>query len=595
MSYAMPSEQEKYMYEPVGPRCIRVLELHPGRKSDHLEGQLLIHSIDDKNDNFAYDALSYMWGDPTPAATIFLSGKLLRITANLTSALQHLRHLDKPLIIWTDALCINQSDISERSSQVQMMRSIYTNAHTVRIWINEPCIDETSPAISALKGFSSIPDESINAPWPDPHFWDPVAPIFTNPYWNRAWIQQEVLNARRISLHCLSTIIPGASVERFQAACITWDNASVALERRSGSASRTSALRNVMASPAARYIANYREGRRIFHVTACLGMSAGLQMTDGRDRLYALMHLAADNKDMPIIVDYNKSEAEIFVELAALHVARHRNVKFLHDSHFHADEQPLEGMPSWMPRNWLGRENVGSACHFLNDGKKRHFDMCEPDAVYLASRRLKLRGFSLDAVRRNLLQDLTFGDLTIAEMWACPLGRHLDCVCGHGVEVLPDEVYTVLSATHHGEDRIAHGVLHSTLTKLHRLSQDPATTNTTLRSLLNPPNALFTPNEITALSALCFLLSSRTVLLTQHNNHLGLAPKGCVVEGDEVWTALGAEIPFVIRPQKSSNYLYICAAYFPVLGETLAGMEGLGDVKVGDVVGEWKVEDVELE
>jgi hypothetical protein len=37
--------------------------------------------------------------------------------------------------LWTDAICINQQDLDERGHQVQLMGSIYRNAHMVIVWL----------------------------------------------------------------------------------------------------------------------------------------------------------------------------------------------------------------------------------------------------------------------------------------------------------------------------------------------------------------------------------------------------------------------------------------------------------------------------
>jgi hypothetical protein len=83
---------------------IRILELAPGNKADTLVGALLLADFDD---GFVeYDALSYMWGDPTPADTLSLFNQEFPISSSLATALRHLRYDDKPLIIWIDAICI---------------------------------------------------------------------------------------------------------------------------------------------------------------------------------------------------------------------------------------------------------------------------------------------------------------------------------------------------------------------------------------------------------------------------------------------------------------------------------------------------------
>jgi hypothetical protein len=57
------------------------------------------------------------------------------------------------LRIWIDAICINQNDENERGHQVAMMRSIYSKADCVRIWINAPNLEEGSEAVIALQSF----------------------------------------------------------------------------------------------------------------------------------------------------------------------------------------------------------------------------------------------------------------------------------------------------------------------------------------------------------------------------------------------------------------------------------------------------------
>ena len=39
------------------------------------------------------------------------------------------------LKIWADAVCINQNDLDERSSQVSIMGDIYSSAKVCQIWL----------------------------------------------------------------------------------------------------------------------------------------------------------------------------------------------------------------------------------------------------------------------------------------------------------------------------------------------------------------------------------------------------------------------------------------------------------------------------
>ncbi|KAK3711180.1 hypothetical protein LTR37_009773 [Vermiconidia calcicola] len=61
----------------------------------------------------------------------------INITDNLFRALKRLRGHLLSRTLWIDAICINQDDGSEKSSQVQMMGRIYKSATTVLVWLGE--------------------------------------------------------------------------------------------------------------------------------------------------------------------------------------------------------------------------------------------------------------------------------------------------------------------------------------------------------------------------------------------------------------------------------------------------------------------------
>ena len=71
-------------------------------------------------------ALSSVWGDPTKSHEIRIGGKRLAITKNLYLALRSMQSgIIGTFCVWSDAICINQEDNSEKSAQIQLMREIY--------------------------------------------------------------------------------------------------------------------------------------------------------------------------------------------------------------------------------------------------------------------------------------------------------------------------------------------------------------------------------------------------------------------------------------------------------------------------------------
>jgi Heterokaryon incompatibility protein (HET) len=109
-----------------------------------------------------YRALSYCWEGSTKPATLYVDGIPVKIGQNLNCALHQLRtnlfyctnllcscsddyrypatlerHITSPELLWIDALCINQNDLEERSTQVAMMKDIYARAAEVVIWLGQ--------------------------------------------------------------------------------------------------------------------------------------------------------------------------------------------------------------------------------------------------------------------------------------------------------------------------------------------------------------------------------------------------------------------------------------------------------------------------
>ncbi|UZP36455.1 hypothetical protein NXS19_004271 [Fusarium pseudograminearum] len=129
-----------FRYSALDPEQLRFLALHPGAPQDPLAGTLFLDDLDQDWELPYYEALSYCWGDQLSPDSIILKERIwsdeggnLDIRRNLASALRQLRHPKEERIIWCDAICINQKDLAERSSQVRRMSEIYRLANRVII------------------------------------------------------------------------------------------------------------------------------------------------------------------------------------------------------------------------------------------------------------------------------------------------------------------------------------------------------------------------------------------------------------------------------------------------------------------------------
>lgn len=148
------AEKTNFEYQSLGPREIRLLVLLPGSWDAKIECNLVHVPLELAE----FDALSYTWGDINDTTQITLGGHIFKITIGLERALRHFRLPADPLRLWVDAICIDQSNISERNVQVQMMYSIYQKSQTVRAWIGR----ETEDDDAAIR--EKLMDKAANIP-----------------------------------------------------------------------------------------------------------------------------------------------------------------------------------------------------------------------------------------------------------------------------------------------------------------------------------------------------------------------------------------------------------------------------------------------
>ncbi|KAF5019388.1 hypothetical protein F66182_8588, partial [Fusarium sp. NRRL 66182] len=118
---------------------IRLLHVEPGTFDDPIQGCFSLASLKDdvEPERIGFDALSYCWGDPTEREEISVASSPFSIGRSAAQALRRLRRENETLVIWIDAVCINQDNLEERAQQVTLMSQIYSLASTVHIWLGE--------------------------------------------------------------------------------------------------------------------------------------------------------------------------------------------------------------------------------------------------------------------------------------------------------------------------------------------------------------------------------------------------------------------------------------------------------------------------
>ncbi|KAF4513126.1 hypothetical protein G6O67_000441 [Ophiocordyceps sinensis] len=128
---------------------IRLVELLPATSSGRLAGRLRRAAIDNTP---PFVSVSHVWGDAMAEGRMHLESgcgnKEVQISKNLealllsllchdSSSLPQLWDNGSRLPLWIDMVCINQTDIDEKTAQIALMRRIYSQATSALIWINE--------------------------------------------------------------------------------------------------------------------------------------------------------------------------------------------------------------------------------------------------------------------------------------------------------------------------------------------------------------------------------------------------------------------------------------------------------------------------
>lgn len=326
----------------------------------------------------SFKALSYVWGPPSaaPAHYLHLNGQKFPIRPNLHECLVHLRRQHDGVPIWIDAICINQSDVPERNSQVLLMGDIYRSAASVVSWIGSDQIlvkglrkvteisatwlqhksQFKSLALDDLMTGSSseVQDwvqETSESFWQDHNQLLGLVSLFGSEYWKRVWIVQEVMLSRASShvylcgdemayardldalCECIFMIF-GHKVNKPDS--ISWEVWALVLARILPEIQTKLgfwAVQRGFATPTLLYV---------------LEISKSRLSTDARDAVYGLLNVIPDHGIVP---DYAKPVAQVYVDWAVKTMEYSGNMNLLSyafagamtSAHVDLD------LPSWVP------------------------------------------------------------------------------------------------------------------------------------------------------------------------------------------------------------------------------------------------------
>jgi hypothetical protein len=375
------------LYHPLdySKREIRLIQITTAaRLEDPLQFTISIIALDTAPE---YLALSYVWGDPSDVTDVTINGEVTPITNNLALALRHLRETFKrrndqgfsienmPTTVWADAISINQTDIDERSHQVQLMRDIYTRASIVISWLGEDGDGEMDLAMKTIEVISYnvlASENSLNDlewlrqyPWlvtkvgavpgqiPN-KAWAALRSFCKKDYWQRIWILQETVVARSLWIMSGLRLLDFACFKQFDdlhGVFIAKDASHILDTELYYHLAQPQALRSGFCAITAGF-----RGEEYIHTAPVKDDGAKLRYyflatirylaSDPRDKIFAIQGLLGE----VVKPDYEASVAEVYILFAKSWI-EHSTLDIIvlaDESQETTSAEPL-GLPSWVP------------------------------------------------------------------------------------------------------------------------------------------------------------------------------------------------------------------------------------------------------
>jgi Heterokaryon incompatibility protein (HET) len=274
-----------------------------------------------------------MWGTPKDRLFgITLNGRHFLVQQNLLSVLSCLRLPDEVCILWIDAICINQSNISERNHQVGMMGGIYEQAECVLAWVGE-ATEASNLAMQTLREFDytkSAKDTSTATDWgvDDENRRNRLALVETlcnREYWLRTWIIQEVLLAKELEIICggyrVSWKAFGALTRELLRHRFNSFSPNYVLSPAHGQQASYETYmpydHTVLKRTSAFKILDYKlHGHSFANLAEVLKISASSKCKDPRDKIYATLALIDPKATVrSLVVDYRKSLRQLYLDV----------------------------------------------------------------------------------------------------------------------------------------------------------------------------------------------------------------------------------------------------------------------------------------
>ncbi|GKT54220.1 heterokaryon incompatibility protein [Colletotrichum tofieldiae] len=308
------------MYKPLDTRQkeTRLVTILPGQFNDEIYCELHVISLCKSP---VFDALSYVWGDLTSTREIFVQGISHQVTVNLEVALRYLRQVDRPRTLWIDALCINQNDIPERSSQVAQMGHIYRGAREVVAWLGEES-DNSNLAFDLTEAGSKLSywclglksgTTPASAAFGSKHI-NALEHLTRRLWWKRVWTFQELVLAKSVQFVCGNRRMDAYLL--FTLARVYFDHINTCDKCNLSQAPHQEDMSRLGEMLAPLIMLEYsRQDAGNLYIPHTVFLYRSRDCTDPRDKIYGFLGLEAVNKSSPSrSPDYSLQVSDVYAQ-----------------------------------------------------------------------------------------------------------------------------------------------------------------------------------------------------------------------------------------------------------------------------------------
>jgi hypothetical protein len=566
-------------------RKFRLLSIYPAIDKDRpLECSCNTFELDKAP---PYEAVSYVWGDPTACTEILCNGQPITIQLELAKALFRLRLRNTIRIVWADAICIHQVDNAEKSYQVPLMGSIYSAAKRVVVWLGYgdqwptgtafECAEVIARACRKFDSEHGLDDDErhVALRLPQEMFpatvCDSLRVLFSRPWFTRIWCVQEI----RLAQDAL--VLWGDSN-------ITWADLSLAASwvfDKTVPLDQSDPVAPLLVNIKAEYADIMRDKDRTPLLTTLQNFRE-FRSTDPRDKVYGLLNLISPSSEVDALrVDYNLSVAQVYADTVLTDMRLYSRLTALayitHPENYDGEDDYRSWAPRWDDMNvtrllglhadecpWNPCDNLGGS----KTGKG-----------HLTSGHIRLKGMIYDTVRDvemtmdcDSLLGATQSHSTITGTGDSsdelpPFIKVLTTLCpGFPEQIQENEresIHTLARTITAGTSNILDPIYieymdisaqtrfyaafeHSMarMMKLHRIG--------TLRRYPHTADSVRFEADVADTCSL------RRIFWTK-NGSFGLGPQ-CMRPGDVVVVLYGGNTPYVLR-QKGENWLFVGQAY----------------------------------